>query len=101
MTSCVSPFLSYLAPTPLMMRGKGAPRETTMAVPVNDPWSRVLGGILINTKTRGPVPNHLSTARPLPNSDRGLLGPNATPIPTYGQVLFNGPFYGSSGPRLS
>ena len=95
-----------------MMGGQGAPRSTVFGVlghTVYDPYSRSVGGLVLDTKDLGPIgkgTTHSVKQEMMEhhhNTERGLLGPpSKTHIPGshYGMKPFPGYFRSAEGPKI-
>jgi hypothetical protein len=86
------------------MKGKGAPIQTLPGVigaVMEDPYHRTLGGLVVDTKDRGPVPSDLSSPY---HTERGAVCVSAPATKMsgehYGQIPYPGVYFGNLGQRL-
>jgi hypothetical protein len=102
-----TPYLQVVS-APRAMAGEGAPRSTTFGVigrTTYDYKNRSLGGLVVDTKTSGPLPAGTSMkATAAPQTERHILGhASRTPMPGahYGMKPYAGQFMSHEGARLS
>jgi hypothetical protein len=86
------------------MKGKGAPMRTIPGVigaAMEDSYQRSLGGLVVDTKDRGPVPSDLSSPY---HTERGAVCVTAPATKMsgehYGQIPYPGAYFGNLGQRL-
>ena len=100
-----SPYLSFVPPYRLQMKGKGAPEPTLFGVlgqTKESPYDRSLGGLVVKS-SGGKTPPTMKRGGVM--SERGEVGtpPAKTHIPGahYAQVPYAGKFMSTKGAALS